>query len=50
MKSIRWLLYALAIALGLVGIYTFTLGGQFVIVGVALYILCWIIAWLARRF
>lgn len=50
MRIVRWLLYVLAIVLGLVGIYTFTLGDYFVVVGVGLYILCWIVAVAAGRF
>ena len=50
MRIVRWLLYGLAIALALVGIYAFTLGGYFVYLGVGLYVLCWVVVWLAKRF
>lgn len=49
MRIVRWLLYGLAIAVALAGIYAFTLGGHFVYVGVGLYVLCWVVAWLAKR-
>ena len=49
MKLLRWALYALAILVGLAGIYLFTLGDYFVFIGVGCYVLCWLIAWFARR-
>ena len=45
----RWLLYGLAIAMAMAGIYAFTLGDYFVFVGVGLYVACWFVAWLAGR-
>jgi hypothetical protein len=44
---LRALFAALSIALALIGIYLFTLGGNFVYVGIGLYVLCWVI-WLFR--
>ena len=49
MRILSWALYALAILLALAGIYVLTLGGQFVILGVMFYILCWPLAWLAGK-
>ncbi|MHA6731472.1 hypothetical protein [Devosia sp. A369] len=49
MRIGRWLLYGLAVAMALVGIYIFTLGGYFVFVGVGLYGACWLVAWLAGK-
>lgn len=38
-----------ALAVALIGVYCFTLGGTYVVVGAGLYVAAWIVWLLARR-